>query len=294
MVYPLGVRLTAGMITEKEVGTFAEWCQWLKQAGFQVVDVPALTPEIKQTLDAAGLAAGSFDVGQVAQLFSRDEARREEAVALVRKQLAQAAELGGKVCFMCLKPEDNDLPRKEAFAMYREVFPVLAADAERLGVKIVFEGWPGPAPHYPTLGCTPEVLRAMFEAVPSASLGINYDPSHLIRLGIDYMRFLREFADRVGHVHAKDCAVSAEDVYLYGRHQAAAFGQPLKYSEGPWRYTIPGEGEANWAAIALELDRVGYEGAVSVELEDHRYHGTPENMRRGLIRALNHLVPLFR
>jgi sugar phosphate isomerase/epimerase len=283
------------MITDREEGgSFREWCRWMKDAGFQAVDVPDLTPEVKRTAEEAGLSIGSFDVAQVSALFSRDEGKSAAALESVRGQMARSAELGGKVCFMCLKPEDNAMPRKETFARFKEIFPVLAADAERLGVKIVFEGWPGPAPHYPTLGCTPEVLRAMFEAVPSPALGVNYDPSHLIRLGIDYLRFLREFADRVGHVHAKDCVVLSENVYLYGRHQAAAFGHQVKFSEGPWRYTIPGEGEADWAAIAAELDFAGYEGAVSVELEDHRYHGSVENCRRGLIRTLNHLVPLFR
>lgn len=139
-----------------------------------------------------------------------------------------------------------------------------------------------------------EVLRAMFDAVASSALRINYDPSHLVRLGIDYIRFFREFADRTAHVQANDCILDEESIYLYGRHQAAAFGQPVRNSEGPWRYCIPGEGAVNWSQVAFELDRAGYDGAVCVELEDHRYKGTTEAHRSGLIKTLKHLSQYFR
>ena len=254
-----------------------------------------MTEEMKQDAEAAGLAVGTFDVGhvQVARMFSRDEAKRAEAAENVRSAIRKAAALGGSLCFMCLKPEDPAMPRHESFELFKEMFPPLLDEAEREGVAVVLEGWPGNAPYYPTIGCTPEMLRKMFEAVPSPALRLNYDPSHLIRLGIDHARFLREFAGRIGHVHAKDCAVIPENVYLYGRHQPPAFGHSIKSGEGPWRYTIPGEGEADWGKIAFELELAGYRGAVTIELEDHRYQGSVEAHRRGLLKALNHLSRYF-
>lgn len=292
MIYPIGVRLNKGVTLSDDFDNYKEWLGWMKGAGFDVVDVPELTPEVKQAADAASLAIGSFDVKKVPQLFSKEEAKRVAAAESIRKQIAQAAELGGKVCFMCLVPEDKAMPRRESFAIFKDVFPAIVADAEKLGVKIVLEGFPGPAPYYPTLGCTPETLRAMFEAVPSPAFCINYDPSHLVRLGIDYIRFLREFAGRTGHVHAKDCVIVEESLYLYGRH-AAVFDQPIKNSEGPWRYAIPGEGSVDWAGIAFELDKAGYQGAVCIELEDHRYKGSAEAHRRGLSKTLDYLHRYF-
>lgn len=290
---PIGVRLFGGLAGSLELEVQKDWFSWLKEAGFDAVDVMALTGEVKAELDRLGLALGSFDVSGVPALFAREAAKREEAAAHVRRQLADAAALGGRICFMCLVPEDKTMPRQESFDLFRETFPAIVADAEQLGITIVLEGWPGPAPHYPTLGCTPETLRAMFREIPSPAFGLNYDPSHLVRLGIDHIRFLREFAGRIAHVHGKDCVFLDEDVYLYGRGQAAAFGQPVKYSEGPWRYAIPGEGTVNWAAVAFELERFGYQGAVSIELEDHRYRETVEDRRRGLLRAQSHLRAYF-
>ncbi|GAA3400023.1 sugar phosphate isomerase/epimerase [Paenibacillus hodogayensis] len=295
MPHAIGVRLTRGISLGNERETWQDWFAWMAQTGFRVVDVPELTAEMKQDADAAGLSVGTFDVGhlQVARLFSRDEQKRRDALATVRDGIGQAAANGGKLCFMCLKPEDPATTRQESFELFKEVFPGLLAFAEQAGVAIVLEGWPGNAPYYPTIGCTPEMLRAMFEAVPSPALQLNYDPSHLVRLGIDPIRFLREFAGRIGHVHAKDCAILPEQVYMYGRHQPPAFGHGIKSSEGPWRYTIPGEGEADWGRIAFELELSGYEGAVTIELEDHRYKGSVSEHRRGLVKSLDHLSRFF-
>jgi sugar phosphate isomerase/epimerase len=290
----LGVRLSNGVTESGEREILQDWYRWLKETGYDLVDVRELSDEVKEDVTAAGLAIGSFDVGKVPQCFSRDESKRIRSVQAICQQIESAAASGGKVCFMCLNPEDSAMPRKDSLALYKEVFPTIAKTAEQHQVKIVFEGFPGKAPYYPSLGCTPETLRAMFAAVPSPSLCVNYDPSHLVRLGIDYLRFLREFADRTAHVHAKDCRVDAENVYLYGRSQAAAFGQPIKHSEGPWRYTIPGEGSVDWATVAFELDKAGYQGAVCVELEDHRYKATVANRRRGLVKTLSYLQQYFR
>ncbi|MEF3306812.1 sugar phosphate isomerase/epimerase family protein [Paenibacillus sp. GYB003] len=295
MPHSIGVRLTKGIAMANERGDWREWFGWMAEAGFRVVDVPELNAETKRDAEEAGLAIGTFDVGhvQVARLFSKNEETRYAAREHVRAGIAGAAALGGKLCFMCLKPEDPSTTRHESFELFKEMFPALLADAERAGVAVVLEGWPGNAPYYPTIGCTPEMLRAMFEAVPSPALQLNYDPSHLIRLGIDPIRFLREFADRIKHVHAKDCVVLPENVYLYGRHQPPVFGNGIKSSEGPWRYAIPGEGQADWAAIAFELDLAGYDGAVTVELEDHRYKGSVAEHRRGLQKSLAHLSRFF-
>ncbi len=175
------------------------------------MDVSNLTPEVKESCNQAGIGIGSIDAHHTSQLLSRDEARREDAVAAAKQQMTQIAELGGSVLFMCLVPEDHTLPRKEGFAIWKETFPEIVRHAEQSGIYIAIEGWPGPAPYYSTLGCTPEMLRAMFEVIPSKHFGLNYDPSHLVRLGIDYLRALSEFGDRINHCHGKDTEILPEE-----------------------------------------------------------------------------------
>lgn len=289
MNFKLGMRIPPKMRAEGIEAVAA----WAARAGLDELDVPALTAEVKAACDRAGIGIGSVDAQGVAQLLSRDEVRRADAVASVKRQMDGMAELGCRILFMCLVPEEVSLPRDEGFGIWKETFPDVVRHAESRGVYIAIEGWPGPAPYYPTLGCTPEMWRAMFEAIPSRHFGLNYDPSHLVRLGIDYVRALSEFAERINHCHGKDTELLADELYECGV-LPATFGAKYGFSEGSWRYTIPGHGEVDWAGVAVRLERAGYRGAISVELEDHRYWGSLEAERQGVEKAVAHLAQYFR
>ncbi|WP_225442571.1 sugar phosphate isomerase/epimerase family protein [Paenibacillus lycopersici] len=264
-----------------------------KQAGLDVLDLPRLTPEWKAACEAEGLGFGTIDAHYTGQLLSRDDARRANAVESAKKEISDIAALGGRVLFMCLVPEDHTLPRKEGFELFKDSFPEVVKHAEQQGVYIAIEGWPGPAPHYPTLGCTPEMWRAMFNAIPSRHFGLNYDPSHMVRLGIDYIRALGEFGERINHVHGKDTEILHDELYECGVLEAT-FGAKYGFSEGSWRYTIPGHGEVDWGKVAVRLERLGYQGAVSIELEDHRFWGSLEAEKQGIETAARHLEKYFK
>jgi sugar phosphate isomerase/epimerase len=264
--------------------------------GLDVIDVPVYNQEVKVVLENAGLEVGSIDgVGAVGstKLLSADTKSREEAVNALKSQMTEISELGGKVMFMCLVPEDITMPRKKAFEIWKETFPGIVKHAEQENIYIALEGWPGPAPYYPTLGCTPEMLRAMFNEIPSKHFGINYDPSHLVRLGIDHLRVLSEFGDRINYCHGKDTEILHDEQYECG-NIAATFGANYDFSEGPWRYTIPGQGDVDWAKVAVRLEKVGYQGPISIELEDHRYWGSLEKEQQGIIKAKEHLAIYFK
>ncbi|WP_219834087.1 sugar phosphate isomerase/epimerase [Paenibacillus sp. R14(2021)] len=284
-----------GMRIPPKIGSegIEKTAQWAAGAGLNVLDVSRLTPEVKAACEAAGLGIGSIDAHHTGQLLSRDEGRRADALEAAKREMSEIAALGGRVLFMCLVPEDHTLPRKEGFAIWKETFPEIVRHAEQQGIYIAIEGWPGPAPHYPTLGCTPEMLRAMFEAIPSKHFGLNYDPSHLVRLGIDYIRALGEFGERINHVHGKDTEILHDELYECGV-LTSTFGEKYGFSEGSWRYTIPGHGDVEWGKVAVRLDRLGYAGAVSIELEDHRFWGSLEAERQGIVKAAEHLARWFK
>ena len=136
--------------------------------------------------------------------------------------------------------------------MFKQVYPEIVKEAEAHEVFLAIEPWPGPAPAYPNLGCTPETLRAVFEVVPSPNLGICYDPSHFARIGVDYKRLLMEFGSRVRHVHAKDTELLADGLYEFGC-LGQSFGQRYGYGEGWWRYCIPGWGVVDWKWVIARL-----------------------------------------
>jgi sugar phosphate isomerase/epimerase len=155
----------------------------------------------------------------------------------------------------------------------------LAPTLEECGGRIVIEGWPGPG----ALCCTPETIRALLEEIDSPAMGINYDPSHLIRMGIDPLWMLSEFAGRVGHIHGKDTEILAERQYELGTEQPPTFAEPIGFGGGHWRYTIPGHGQMRWTKALQILAEAGYDGMVSIELEDADFNGSEEGEKLGLL-----------
>ena len=86
-------------------------------------------------------------------------------------------------------------------------------------------------------------------------------------MGIDPIRFLKEFVGHVYHVHGKDTMIIEESLYQYGNLQEATFAKPYKYGGMNWRYTIPGHGVSDWKIILNILKDSGYAGCISIELK---------------------------
>lgn len=103
---------------------------------------------------------------------------------------------------------------------------------------------------------------------------------------------LEEFKERIYHCHGKDTALLAEEAYLYG-NLVPALTEPPEFSGGAWRYTVPGDGVVNWSAVAYGLEQAGYDGIVSIELEDVRYWGGLEQEQQGIVKAFRHLAQHF-
>ena len=287
-----------GMRIPPKIGALGieETAKWAASIGLDVVDVPKYNLEVKGALEKYGLEVGSIDgVGAVGstKLLSKNEADRLESVTALTRQITEVSEIGGKIIFICLVPEDLNQSRADSFDIWKETFPDLVKHAENHDVYFAIEGWPGPAPTHPTIGCTPEMWRAMCEAIPSKHFGINYDPSHLVRLRIDYLRALEEFGERITYCHGKDTEIIPEEVYDSGT-LPATFGANYSFSEGGWRYTIPGQGTVDWGKVAVRLERFGYKGNIGIELEDHRFWGTLEAEQKGITKAKEHLQLFFK
>ncbi len=118
--------------------------------------------------------------------------------------------------------------------------------------------------------------RRALEAVKHHKrFGFNYDPSHLGYQGVDYVKFLRDFSDRIYHVHMKDVWWGHGDgsVGVFGGH--TDFTDPRRY----WDFRSLGHGDINFEEIIVALNDIGYAGPLSVEWEDgrmDRVHGAEE------------------
>jgi len=269
--------------------SFEELCAWAVKNGFGAIDLGSADPERINTARKAGLEIGTIDLPGTGHLVSPDPEKQAQGAEAAKAAIAAAADNGCDRMFCVFVPEDRNRRRAESFDVWKQTFPAVAEFAEGRGVRIAMEGWPGPGPSYPALGCTPEMWRAMFAAVPSKAFGLNYDPSHLVRIGIDWRRALDEFCDRVVHVHGKDTDFDAERMYEHG-NLGPTFRKAVGFSESWWRYTIPGEGTVDWGRLIGRLEDFGFDGVVSVELEDYRYNDTWELQADGLARSQKHLA----
>jgi sugar phosphate isomerase/epimerase len=105
--------------------------------------------------------------------------------------------------------------------------------------------------------------------------GFNYDPSHLGYQGVDYVRFIRTFHDRIYHVHMKDVWWGHGDgtVGVFGGH--TTFADARRY----WDFRSLGHGDINFEEVIVALNGIKYQGPLSVEWEDSRMdreHGAAE------------------
>jgi sugar phosphate isomerase/epimerase len=167
--------------------------------------------------------------------------------------------------------------------LFADRFGPISALAEQRGMLIALENWmsvQGRVPFKPlNIGGSPDTWDALFHAVPSKALGLEFDPSHLYWQGIDHIRALHEFKDRVYHVHAKDTEMLPERRYRGGINGTY------------FRFRIPGYGEINWPQFISALDEVGYKGDIAIEHEDPVYLN--ERFDEGLDRGWQVLHPLI-
>ncbi|MGL4651655.1 MAG: sugar phosphate isomerase/epimerase family protein [Caldilineaceae bacterium] len=173
------------------------------------------------------------------------------------------------------KSLDENWPR------FLETWKPLVQFAEDHGRKIAIENcpmlfskdeWPGGK----NLARTPAIWRRMFEAIPSASFGLNYDPSHFVWQRMDYLAPLRDFTDRLFHLHAKDARVDQHRL-----NEVGILAYPLEYHAPK----LPGLGDVDWGAFFSTLSDTGYDGPICVEVEDRAYEGSLENRKASLVQT---------
>ena len=220
-----------------------------------------------------------------------DEARRAEIATHVRANV-DAAHLLGVEFVGTFIGRHPGLSVKENIALAERELPPLVAYAAERGVKIiiencVMEGW-HPDGYPGNLAYSPELWEWMFDL----GLYLNYDPSHLMWLGIDPVTALKPYVDRIPHAQAKDAQLDPAARNRYG-----FFGRTVErndgWDSGWWRYRVPGLGDVDWRRIVDTLYEGGFTGVLSVEHEDPVWSGDVQRVTQGLEIAHRTLSPLI-
>jgi sugar phosphate isomerase/epimerase len=173
-----------------------------------------------------------------------------------------------------------------------QVFKPLVERAGERGVKLIVENCPMEGWHpdgYPgNLAYSPELWEWMF----SLGLYLNYDPSHLVWLGIDPVDAVRPYLDRIPHAQAKDT-----EVFPDRRTRYSVFGKAVTrespWDVGWWRYRVPGLGQVDWHRLVDAMYEGGFDGVFSVEHEDPVWGGDEAKVKLGLEIARRTLRPLM-
>lgn len=259
-----------------------------RYAGVCHIDCAALGDDQAKevVIDLAERGIEISALGYYPNPLTADLQARAEVIAHLRHVIAAAARLGVPLVNTFIG-NDQHRPPRENFEEFTKVWPDIVAFAADHGVRIAIENcpmvfspdeWPGGN----NLMHSPAAWRDVFDYLDGDTLGLNLDPSHLVWQMIDHERVVREFAERIYHVHAKDMEIDREGLYAQG---------VLSRGMGWQVPRLPGLGEIRWDRFISALYRVGYDGAVVVEHEDRRFEGTDELVKAGFVLARNSVAP---
>jgi sugar phosphate isomerase/epimerase len=147
----------------------------------------------------------------------------------------------------------------EGFADFAAKWKPILDRYQQLGIKFGLEVHPTEIAF--DIASTQRALKAL-ENHPA--FGFNFDPSHFGYQGVDYVKFIHLFGERIWHVHMKDVYWSDVPVEagVFGGH--TDFGVKGRF----WDFRSLGHGRINFEEVIRALNRIGYKGPLSVEWED--------------------------
>ncbi|MCL2702118.1 MAG: sugar phosphate isomerase/epimerase [Defluviitaleaceae bacterium] len=223
-----------------------------------------------------------------ASLAGKPEEIRKWAIEEVKMTARAAAAMGCKVVtgfmgspiwkYWYSFPQTTEAMVEEGFDEIVRLWTPIFDVFDEVGVKFALEVHPTEiAFDY----WTTKKLFGKFKDRPT--LGINYDPSHLLWNMVDPLVFARDFAEKIYHVHVKDVKLN-----LDGRNGILGSHIEFGNTRRGWNFVSPGHGAVDFDGIIRELNQAGYEGPLSVEWEDsgmERVFGATEAC--AFIRRLN-------
>jgi sugar phosphate isomerase/epimerase len=292
-------------LPKRSLGDIAAWAS---DHGYEALEVAAWPALGDRPFTATHLDPERYDRDEVLRLFA-DRGLTVSSLAYYDNNLhpdpAERAAINGHVLRCIDAAADLGCPTvgtfvgrhpgrsvRENLADAETVFAPLVDRAGERGVKIivencVMEGW-HPDGYPGNLAYSPELWEWMF----GIGLYLNYDPSHLVWMGIDPVTAVRPYLDRIPHAQAKDIELFPERRDRYG-WPGKAVERDDPWDVGWWRYRVPGLGQVDWVRLIDAMYEGGFDGVLSVEHEDPVWGGTEELVEAGLEVSHRTLRPLL-
>lgn len=257
-----------------------------RYAGVTHIDVDNLTTErMNYILDYAKQKnIEIMALGYYPNPLDNNEEKSKFYVNHIKKVILAAHKLGiNRVSTFIGK--DQYKTEEENFVLFEKLWPEIIAYAESLSVYVGIENcpmyftkdeWPGGK----NLASSPYNWKKMFEIIPSKFFGLSYDPSHLHLQGMDYIKPLFDFEEKIFHIHLKDIKVYQDRIDEFG-----IFTYPLNYMAPK----IPGEGGIDWKKFIDAIKKTSFDQCLCVEIEDKRYEESQASILEAVKKSIENI-----
>jgi sugar phosphate isomerase/epimerase len=261
-----------------------------RYAGTSHIDVANLSTVqardiVDQLLDKGLSISG---LGYYPNPLHPDPAHREMVIGHLRHVIAAAERMDVPLVntFMgadAVKTQDQNW--EEALRVWPDIVRFAADHGRKITIEncpMLFgdDEWPGGH----NLATTPRIWRRILEQW-GETIGLNFDPSHLVLQMIDIPRFIREFGPHILHVQAKDLTIDREGLYERGVFSLGMGWQIPR---------LPGLGDVDWSDLFAALWRASYDGDIIIEHEDRDFERSDDLVKRGFLLARDILRPYIK
>ena len=224
--------------------------------------------DIKAAMQETGVLVASVNAMSCAMLGPDKEQQAHEH-RQVKKALAIADDLGAPTVTNCAG-FDYTKSLEENAEEFARVYAGHAEEAEQRGLKICFENCPmygGMPQRAQNMAYCPAHWRLLFEALPSDAIGLELDVAHTVYVGLDAVRLLHEWQEKIFHVQIKDAQLQPE------RQAESGLINGIPHSLCPL-----GQGALNGEEIFQALADIDYDGYVTSDIEGFNIEGAKENI----------------
>ncbi len=147
---------------------------------------------------------------------------------------------------------------ENGYRFFAEKFNPILDEYEKCGIKFALEV------HPTEIAFDLHSARRALDAIGNRpEFGFNFDPSHLFWQGVNPVKFIKAFPDRIYHCHIKDASLNLDG-------ENGILGSHLNFGDDRrgWDFKSPGHGQIDFEAMIRALNKIGYAGPLSVEWED--------------------------
>lgn len=253
--------------------TFEQCVSEMALAGFTGSEIggkyPNDVPELTKALNLRGIRIcncwfSSFLLSEPYEMTERAFIRQTDFLKAMGAGVIGVSEQSYSIQGKMEQPvwEGKYVMNEDEWKLLAEGLNKLGRIAEEKGMKLTFHH------HMGTVVQTEEEIDRFMELVDPNLVYLLFDSGHLSFAGIDPAKVLKKYISRVKHVHLKDIR---KDMVDKSRSEKWSFLKGVR--EGV--FTVPGDGDVDFAPIFRILEEADYEGWVVVEAEQDPARANP-------------------